>query len=113
MEDLQLPAAVTIPPSATVSHAIDIMLEREYSQLPVIRTDNRKLVGYVSLASLQDRLEHGSVNLADPVEKCMFSFRKAGGASKYQVITPETSLSDLGKLIYICIALVKNMYSSL
>ncbi|KAL1935584.1 hypothetical protein VTP01DRAFT_4724 [Rhizomucor pusillus] len=97
VEDLQLPAAVTIPPSATVSHAIDIMLEREYSQLPVIRTDNRKLVGYVSLASLQDRLEHGSVNLVDPVEKCMFSFRKAGGATKYQVITPETSLSDLAK----------------
>lgn len=96
MEDLQLPAAVTIPPTASVSYALDLMLEREYSQLPVIRTDNKKLVGYVSLASLQEHLEHKTVQLSDPVDKCMFTFRKGSGASKYQVITPDSSLADLG-----------------
>lgn len=97
VEDLQLPAAVTISPSASVSHALDLMLEREYSQLPVIQ--NRKLVGYVSLSSLQDHLENGKVQLNDKVETHMYSFKKkmpGGAAHKYQVITPDTSLADLG-----------------
>lgn len=97
MEDLQLPAAVTIPPTAPVSHALDLMLEREYSQLPVIRTDNRKLVGYVSLASLQARLESGAIQLNDPVREAMYGFKKSAGTSTYQVITPDTSLADLAK----------------
>ncbi|KAI7888381.1 tryptophan synthase beta subunit-like PLP-dependent enzyme [Mucor mucedo] len=99
VEDLQLPAAVTIPPKTSVSHAMDLMLEREYSQLPVISSHNRKLVGYVSLASLQDKLEHGHIQLSDTVESCMFSFKKAAGVTlnKYEVITPDTSLADLAK----------------
>lgn len=98
VEDLQLPAAVTIAPKSSVSHAMDLMLEREYSQLPVISSNNRKLVGYVSLASLQNKLEHGNIQLNDTVESCMFSFKKAAGVAlnKYEVITPDTSLADLG-----------------
>lgn len=106
VEDLQLPAAVTIPPEATVSHALDLMLEREYSQLPVIKTGNRKLVGYVSMSSLQDNLERGTVQLNDTVESCMFSFKKSAGvpSNKYEVITPDTSLADLGKLrVFVCV----------
>jgi cystathionine beta-synthase len=102
VEDLQLPAAVTISPSASVSHALDLMLEREYSQLPVIQ--NRKLVGYVSLSGLQDHLEHGKAQLNDKVETHMYSFKKkmpGGGVHKYEVITPDTSLADLGT--YTCI----------
>lgn len=100
VEDLQLPAAVTIAPSSSVSHALDLMLEREYSQLPVIK--NRKLVGYVSMSSLQDHLERGTVKLSDTVESCMFSFKRknggTGGATgTYEVITPDTSLADLAK----------------
>ncbi|OAD04843.1 hypothetical protein MUCCIDRAFT_186686 [Mucor lusitanicus CBS 277.49] len=95
VEDLQLPAAVTIAPTATVSHAMDLMLEREYSQLPVIK--NRKLVGYVSLSALQDRLESGSVQLADTVGDAMYSFKKGVVANKYEIITPDTSLADLAK----------------
>lgn len=100
VEDLQLPAAVTIAPSSSVSHALDLMLEREYSQLPVINSTNRKLVGYVSMSSLQDKLEHGNIQLNDTVESCMFSFKKAAGVTlnKYEVITPDTSLADLGTL---------------
>ncbi|CDH58000.1 cystathionine beta-synthase [Lichtheimia corymbifera JMRC:FSU:9682] len=97
VEDLQLPAAVTIPPTATVSYALDLMLEREFSQLPVIRTDNKKLVGYVSLTTLQERLDQGVIQPKTAVQDCMFTFKKATGTLKYQLITPDTSLADLAK----------------
>ncbi|KAG0174115.1 hypothetical protein DFQ28_002761 [Apophysomyces sp. BC1034] len=97
VEDLQLPAAVTIAPSSTVAYAMDVMLEREFSQLPVIRTSNKKLVGYVSLAALQARLDQGTVRLDDPVDGCMFTFRKGASHQQYQTITPDTSLADLAK----------------
>lgn len=101
VEDLQLPAAVTIAPQSSVAHALDLMLEREYSQLPVIKDSNRKLVGYVSMSALQDNLDRGTVQLKDTVESCMFAFNKKGSgvtANKYEVITPDTSLAELGKL---------------
>jgi cystathionine beta-synthase len=98
VEDLQLPAAVTIAPTATAAHALDLMLEREYSQLPVIRNSNKKLVGYISLASLQEHLENGTCHFTDTVDQCMFSFKKnSGSTEKYHVITPDTSLADLGE----------------
>ncbi|GAA5808896.1 hypothetical protein MFLAVUS_002295 [Mucor flavus] len=98
VEDLQLPAAVTISPASLVSYALDLMLEREYSQLPVINNSNRKLVGYISMSSLQDNLDRGNVQLSDTVESCMFAFKKGGmSCNKYQVITPDTSLADLAK----------------
>lgn len=96
VEDLQLPAAVTIAPTSTVGYALDLMLEREYSQLPVIKPENRKLVGYVSLNALQDSLTRNSVHLNSTVSSYMFSFKKETN-NKYQVITPDTSLADLAK----------------
>ncbi|KAI8070970.1 tryptophan synthase beta subunit-like PLP-dependent enzyme [Gongronella butleri] len=95
VEDLQLPVAITVTPATTVSRALDLMLEREFSQLPVVHADNKKLVGYVSLASLQAHVDHGDVQLDQPIDTCMFSFRKQKSA--YQVITPDTSLADLAK----------------
>ncbi|KAI9254458.1 tryptophan synthase beta subunit-like PLP-dependent enzyme [Phascolomyces articulosus] len=98
VEDLQLPAAVTIPPTASVSYALDVMMEREFSQLPVIRTDNKKLVGYVSLTSLQEQLEHNAIQPNTTVDHSMYAFKKKGtSTSKYQIITPDTSLADLAK----------------
>ncbi|KAI7872975.1 tryptophan synthase beta subunit-like PLP-dependent enzyme [Spinellus fusiger] len=98
VEDLQLPAAVTIAPSAVVSHALDLMLEREYSQLPVISPRNKKLVGYVSLASLQAHLDQGTIQLNNTVESCMYAFNKGSSTvAKYQTITPDTHLADLAK----------------
>ncbi|RIA96881.1 pyridoxal-phosphate dependent enzyme [Glomus cerebriforme] len=99
VEDLQLPAAVTISPNATISHAIELMLDREYSQLPVIDT-HKKLIGYVSLASLQTHLEVGEATLKDAISDWMFSFgSKNGGAKRkrYQLVTPDTPLSELAK----------------
>ncbi|RUS18768.1 hypothetical protein BC937DRAFT_88372 [Endogone sp. FLAS-F59071] len=97
VEDLQLPAAVTISPTAPLSQALDLMLEREFSQLPVIRSSNKKLVGCISLASAKAHLENGSAQPGDPVSKWMFGFGKQGKGEKYEVITPGTSLAALGK----------------
>lgn len=100
VEDLQLPAAVTTSPKATLSHALDLMLDREFSHLPVISSKNRKLVGYISLAALKAHLEDGSASLNDPVDKWMFRFNRrqgSGHGQKYEVITPDTPLSQLGK----------------
>ncbi|KAF9912936.1 hypothetical protein EC991_007550 [Linnemannia zychae] len=101
VEELQLPAAVTIPPTATVGYALDLMMTREFSQLPVLNPTNRKLMGYISLTSLTTLLEEGQAQESDLVSKWMYSFlkkNKAGGPrSKYETITPSTPLSDLSK----------------
>ncbi|KAF9359566.1 hypothetical protein BGX34_008284 [Mortierella sp. NVP85] len=101
VEDLQLPAAVTVPPTATVGYALDLMMTREFSQLPVINPTNRKLMGYISLTTLTNLMEDGRAQESDQVSKWMFSFMKKGkegsGAPAYQTITPNTPLADLSK----------------
>ncbi|KAK3832395.1 MAG: tryptophan synthase beta subunit-like PLP-dependent enzyme [Linnemannia gamsii] len=101
VEELQLPAAVTIPPTATVGYALDLMMTREFSQLPVLNPTNRKLMGYISLTALTTLLEEGQAQESDLVSKWMYSFlkkNKSGGPrSKYETITPMTPLSDLSK----------------
>ncbi|KAF9204397.1 hypothetical protein BGZ49_005326 [Haplosporangium sp. Z 27] len=101
VEDLQLPAAVTIPPTATIGYALDLMLTREFSQLPVLNTTNRKLMGYISLTALTSLMEEGKAHESDEVSKWMYSFTKKGNKgearSKYETITPNTPLSDLSK----------------
>ncbi|KAI8357427.1 cystathionine beta-synthase [Mortierella sp. GBAus27b] len=100
VEELQLPAAVTVPPTATVGYALDLMLTREFSQLPVINPTNRKLMGYISLTTLTNLMEEGRAQESDLVSQWMFSFMKKSsraGTSTYQVITPNTPLSDLSK----------------
>ncbi|KAF9100253.1 hypothetical protein BGX29_005527 [Mortierella sp. GBA35] len=101
VEELQLPAAVTIPPTATVGYALDLMMTREFSQLPVLNPTNRKLMGYISLTALTTLLEEGQAQESDLVSKWMYSFLKKNksGAprSKYETITPMTPLADLAK----------------
>ena len=82
VEELQLPAAVTIPPTATVGYALDLMMTREFSQLPVLNPTNRKLMGYISLTALTTLLEEGQAQESDLVSKWMYSFlkkNKSGG----------------------------------
>ncbi|RIB27049.1 tryptophan synthase beta subunit-like PLP-dependent enzyme [Gigaspora rosea] len=101
VEDLQLPAAVTVLPNVTIAQALDLMVEREFSQLPV--TDShRKLLGYVSLTSLQDKLDSGDATLTDEVSKWMFTFGSRNSPNHrrrqiYQIITPDTPLYELAK----------------
>ncbi|KAF9353242.1 hypothetical protein BGX26_008988 [Mortierella sp. AD094] len=100
VEDLQLPAAVTIPPTATIGYALDLMLTREFSQLPVLDPTNRKLMGYISLTALTSLLEQGQAHESHEVSKWMYSFMKKGKKgtrSTYETITPNTPLADLSK----------------
>ncbi|KAG0263501.1 hypothetical protein DFQ27_001753 [Actinomortierella ambigua] len=101
VEDLQLPAAVTIPPTATVGYAMDLMMTREFSQLPVIHPTNRKLMGYISQTTLTNLLEEGQAHDDDQVSKWMYSFvKKQPGLatpSKYVTITPLTPLAELAQ----------------
>ncbi|KAG0005668.1 hypothetical protein BGZ79_002939 [Entomortierella chlamydospora] len=100
VEDLQLPAAVTIPPTATVGYALDLMLTRDFSQLPVLDPTNRKLIGYISLTALTSLLEQGRAHESHEVSKWMYSFvkkGKKGSRSTYETITPNTPLADLSK----------------
>ncbi|KAG0347052.1 hypothetical protein BG004_000218 [Podila humilis] len=100
VEELQLPAAVTIPPTASVGYALDLMMTREFSQLPVLNPTNRKLMGYISLTSLTTLLEDGRAKESDHVSQWMYSFLKknnSGARSTYETITPMTPLADLAK----------------
>ncbi|KAG0361622.1 hypothetical protein BG005_007769 [Podila minutissima] len=99
VEELQLPAAVTVPPTSTVGYALDLMMTREFSQLPVLNPTNRKLMGYISLTALTNLLEDGRAKETDLVSQWMYSFlkKKGGPKSTYETITPNTPLADLAK----------------
>src|SRR3989337_1266056 len=76
------------------------MLEREYSQLQVIDS-HKKLTGYVSLTSLQTHLGVGEAKPNDDISKWMFTFGRSktsnGKRQRYQLITPDTPLSELSE----------------
>ena len=67
--------------------------ERDYSHLTVISSENRALLGYLSIPRLKDQLKSEIVTESDPVEKAMQRFRRKGRV--YKVITMETPLEEL------------------
>jgi CBS domain-containing protein len=62
VEEIMSPIAVSVPPSATVAEAMDLMREHEIRRLPVIA--GGKAVGVVTLGDLSRSSEAG-VTLAD------------------------------------------------
>ncbi|KAI8897001.1 hypothetical protein BC833DRAFT_595338 [Globomyces pollinis-pini] len=90
VDDLQLPEATCIFQTASVNDAIDLMVSRDFSQLPVTNA-KRKIVGLISIATLQDPLRK-EVLSTDPVGKWMYRFPKS---SHYKIVTPNTPLEDL------------------
>lgn len=67
-------------------------LERDYTHLTVT-SENRALLGYISIPRLQQLLKEGKVKDSDPVEEAMQKFRRRG--TRYKVITLETPLEEL------------------
>jgi cystathionine beta-synthase len=67
VEDMQLPEAVTVQKTSYISHALEVMLERDFSQLPVL-DKKRQMVGFVSLGSLQSLLKTDEAKLDDTIE---------------------------------------------
>ncbi|PWA02234.1 hypothetical protein BB558_001625 [Smittium angustum] len=100
IEDLQLPAAVAIHESSPLSYALELMMERDFSQVPVT-TANRKLVGFISKTHIENLLVSGEASPESPITDYMHKFVdtsvKGLGKSSYKLITPETPLVDLAK----------------
>lgn len=98
VEDLQLSPAVCVYRSASIEKALSVAHDHDYSQLPLVG-QSRKLLGYVDVGNLKERLEKGQSSSTDPVDTAMTSFASAakqqGGKSKFTIITPQTELADL------------------
>ncbi|KDN46445.1 hypothetical protein K437DRAFT_256171 [Tilletiaria anomala UBC 951] len=99
VEDLQLSPAVCVSRSASIEKALNVAHDHDYSQLPLVG-DNRKMLGYVDVASLRERLEKGTSQPSDRVDSAMVAFWKREAATngekrKFTIITPQTDLADL------------------
>ncbi|KAF9735803.1 hypothetical protein PMIN06_002169 [Paraphaeosphaeria minitans] len=92
VEDLEPPPALSCRPTDPISHALMSGLERDYTHLTVT-SENRALLGYISIPRLQELLKEGKVKDSDPVEAAMQRFRRRG--TKYKVISLETPLEEL------------------
>ncbi|KAJ2454358.1 hypothetical protein EV183_001604 [Coemansia sp. RSA 2336] len=105
IEDLQLPAAITVSEGDSMQAAIALMTENDFSQVPVTGP-NRRLIGYLTLAAAQALLDNGTAMPGQPVGKFMLRFasrsaRDGSGIRRYWLITPETPLSELAKFFEI------------
>ncbi|KAI9298164.1 CBS-domain-containing protein [Neoconidiobolus thromboides FSU 785] len=87
VEDLQLPAAVTIPKTTDLETALNIMEERDYSQLPIVN-EHRKLIGYIT----KQQIMNSNNKKEDKVLGPMYHFNKN---QQYIIITPDTLLKEL------------------
>ncbi|RKP27797.1 tryptophan synthase beta subunit-like PLP-dependent enzyme [Syncephalis pseudoplumigaleata] len=102
VEDLQLPAAVTVRDTTPLVDALEQMTEREFSQLPVLDA-HRKMIGFVYDADLRAILEGNGATATDPVGAWMHRFTGSstngtgGGRRRYQIITPDTPLAELAQ----------------
>ncbi|TBU41723.1 hypothetical protein BD309DRAFT_964649 [Dichomitus squalens] len=93
VEDLQLPPAFSLPSDEAISRAIEMAYERDFSHIPVLDR-NRKLLGYIDVASLKAKWEAGQADPSDKVEKYMQKFKRTA-ATPYTIITPSTPLAEL------------------
>ncbi|KAJ2083710.1 hypothetical protein H4R24_000573 [Coemansia sp. RSA 988] len=110
IEDLQLPAALSVSASDTIGTAINLMAEHDFSQLPVTGA-GRRLVGYLTLSAAQTLIENCVATPDQPVSKFMLRFdrrpnrgetnnnagRTTSVNKQYWLITPETPLSELSR----------------
>ncbi|KAJ2443319.1 hypothetical protein IWW46_002585 [Coemansia sp. RSA 2440] len=103
IEDLQLPAAVTVSENDSMHYAVALMAEHDFSQVPVTGP-SRRLIGYLTLSAAQTLLDNHVALPTDPVRKFMLRFnpapRNVGSANirkEYWLITPETPLSELSR----------------
>ncbi|KAJ1841574.1 hypothetical protein H4S02_000487 [Coemansia sp. RSA 2611] len=106
IEDLQLPAAVTVSETDPMGVAISLMTEHDFSQVPVTSA-GRRLVGYLTLSAAQTLVDNHVATVDQPVSNFMLRFDAQpsrpvapGGTSirkRYWLITPETPLSELSR----------------
>lgn len=69
--------------------------DRDYSQLTVVSSTTRSLLGYLSVPKLKALLASGDVKEGDTAAKAMTRFERRKGVAVYKVITPNTPLEEL------------------
>ncbi|KAL0958383.1 hypothetical protein HGRIS_000525 [Hohenbuehelia grisea] len=94
VEDLQLPPAFALPYTESISRAIELAYERDFSHIPVLDR-NRRPLGYVDVARLKERWEAGSADPRDTVVKYMTRFKRDAESAPYTLITPLSPLAEL------------------
>lgn len=67
--------------------------ERDYTHLTIVSSENRALLGYLSIPRLKELLKEGKVRENDPVSDAMLKFQRKG--RKYKIITMDTPLEEL------------------
>ncbi|KAJ9478394.1 Transcription initiation factor TFIID subunit 10 [Pseudozyma hubeiensis] len=101
VEDLQVPPAISVPSSTTISSALRVALDHDYSQLPLVSDKNRKLLGYVQKDRLEQQVNSSNGDKSVATIMTKFSSGSAGSSSSsaaaatYTVITPDTGLAEL------------------
>lgn len=97
VEDLQLPPAFSLPSNESISRAIELAYDRDFSYIPVLNS-NRRLLGYVDVATLKAKWEGGIANPNDSVVKYMTKFHRRA-SEPYTLITSDTPLADLAEFL--------------
>jgi len=97
VEDLQLPPAFSLPQQESISRALELAYERDFSHIPVLNT-NRKPLGYLDVPALKQKWEGGLVDPNEKVSKYMTKFKRSP-STPYTLITPSTPLEDLEEFL--------------
>jgi len=87
VSSLDLSAPLSILPTVSVEHAIEIMSKEGYDQLPVI-TQTGAIAGVTTLGSLKAKLLKGMIMSEDPISKATYS--------TFKKVTLETTLGSTG-----------------
>ncbi|KAJ7910639.1 hypothetical protein B0H13DRAFT_2011705 [Mycena leptocephala] len=97
VEDLQLPPAFTVQSNETISRAIELAYERDFSHIPVLDRQRRPL-GYIEVATLKAKWEAGKADAGDKVVNYMTKFKRTV-SQPYTIITPYTPLAELEEFL--------------
>jgi CBS domain-containing protein len=93
IEDLDLPAALSLTPSDPISLAVQAAFEHDYTHLTIVDGKTRALLGYIAIPKLQEALKDGRVRESDDLRTAMVRFQRRGRT--YRVLTMATPLEEL------------------
>ncbi|KZS97070.1 hypothetical protein SISNIDRAFT_472913 [Sistotremastrum niveocremeum HHB9708] len=97
VEDLQLPPAFCLPEHESISRAIELAYERDFSHIPVLSKE-RKPLGYIAVATLKEKWEKGLADPNDSVQSHTVKFQRSS-SHPYTLITPDTPLDVLEEFL--------------
>lgn len=121
IEDLDIKPAISINPTTHLNLALEIAFEHEFTYLPVIHEENKKLLGVLKVEELRNNPHKFQSRSIEPIVKnYMIWFNKRAqenynrqipklgeisrnsrikkpSAKKYQTLTPYTPLEELAK----------------